>query len=94
MEPIVDVTNVRVLSRYVVELTFETAEVKVLALERSSLSRCSRTTSFLSRCARMRRLARSCGLTVPTSHRGLSTNEAEMPSLTRPDPSVIGSNAG
>ncbi|MGH8901793.1 MAG: DUF2442 domain-containing protein [Egibacteraceae bacterium] len=33
MEPIVDVTSVRVLSRYVVELTFETGEVKVLDLE-------------------------------------------------------------
>lgn len=33
MEPIVDVTDVRVLSRYVVELTFETAEVRVIDLE-------------------------------------------------------------
>lgn len=33
MEAIVDVTDVRVLSRYVVELTFETGEVRVLDLE-------------------------------------------------------------
>lgn len=33
MEPIVDVTGVRVLSRYVVELTFETGEVRVIDLE-------------------------------------------------------------
>ncbi|MPZ86575.1 MAG: DUF2442 domain-containing protein [Nitriliruptorales bacterium] len=33
MEPIIDVTDVRVLSRYVVELTFDTGEVKVLDLE-------------------------------------------------------------
>ena len=33
MEPIVDVTEVRVLSRYVVELTFETGEVRVIDLE-------------------------------------------------------------
>lgn len=33
MEPIVDVTDVRVLARYVVELTFETGEVRVLDLE-------------------------------------------------------------
>lgn len=31
--PIVDVTNVRVLSRYVVELTFDDGAVKVLDLE-------------------------------------------------------------
>lgn len=33
MEPLTDVVDVRVLSRYVVELTFETGEVKVLDLE-------------------------------------------------------------
>lgn len=33
MEPIIDVTDVRVLSRYVVELTFETAERRVIDLE-------------------------------------------------------------
>ncbi|MGH8887263.1 MAG: DUF2442 domain-containing protein [Egibacteraceae bacterium] len=33
MGPITDVTDVRVLSRYIVELTFETGEVKVLDLE-------------------------------------------------------------
>lgn len=33
MEAINDVTAVRVLSRYVVELTFETGEVRVLDLE-------------------------------------------------------------
>jgi hypothetical protein len=33
MEPILDVTDVRVLSRYIVELTFESGEVKVLDLE-------------------------------------------------------------
>lgn len=33
MEPIVDVTDVRVLSRYVVELTFETGDVRVIDLE-------------------------------------------------------------
>lgn len=33
MEPITDVTDVRVLSRYIVELTFETGEVRVLDLE-------------------------------------------------------------
>lgn len=33
MEPIVDVTDVRILSRYIVELVFETGEVKVLDLE-------------------------------------------------------------
>lgn len=33
MKPIIDVTAVRVLARYIVELTFETGEVKVLDLE-------------------------------------------------------------
>lgn len=33
MEPIVDVTDVHILSRYVVELTFETGEVRVIDLE-------------------------------------------------------------
>lgn len=33
MEPINDITAVRVLSRYVVELTFETGEVRVIDLE-------------------------------------------------------------
>lgn len=33
MEPIVDVTRVRVLSRYIVELEFETGETKVVDLE-------------------------------------------------------------
>lgn len=33
MEPIIDVTDARVLSRYVVELTFETSEVRVIDLE-------------------------------------------------------------
>jgi hypothetical protein len=33
MESLRDVTGVRVLSRYIVELTFETGEVKVLDLE-------------------------------------------------------------
>lgn len=33
MEPINDVTSVRVLSRYVVELTFESGDVRVLDLE-------------------------------------------------------------
>jgi hypothetical protein len=33
MDAIIDVTDVRVLSRYVVEITFENGEVKVLDLE-------------------------------------------------------------
>lgn len=33
MEPIIDVTDVRVLSRYVVELTFETQARRVIDLE-------------------------------------------------------------
>lgn len=33
MNPVVDVTSVRVLARYIVELTFDTGEVKVLDLE-------------------------------------------------------------
>lgn len=33
MESLRDVTGVRVLSRYIVELTFETGEVKVLDLK-------------------------------------------------------------
>jgi hypothetical protein len=33
VEPIIDVTSVRVLSRYIVELGFETGETKVLDLE-------------------------------------------------------------
>lgn len=33
MEPIIDVPDVRVLSRSIVELTFETGEVKVIDLE-------------------------------------------------------------
>ncbi|MGQ0777667.1 MAG: DUF2442 domain-containing protein [Pseudonocardiales bacterium] len=33
MELIVDVTGVRVLSRYILELTFDTGEVKVLDVE-------------------------------------------------------------
>ncbi len=33
MERIVDVTGARVLARYIVELTFETGEVKVIDLE-------------------------------------------------------------
>lgn len=33
MEPIIDVTGVRVLSRYILELTFDTGEVKVLDVE-------------------------------------------------------------
>lgn len=33
MEPIIHVTDVRVLSRYVVELTFETGDVPVIDLE-------------------------------------------------------------
>lgn len=33
MEPIIDVTDVRVLARYIVELTFETGETKVIDLE-------------------------------------------------------------
>lgn len=33
MEAMIDVTDVRILSRYVVELTFDTGEVKVLDLE-------------------------------------------------------------
>lgn len=33
MTPIIDVTGVRVLARYIVELTFENGEVKVLDLE-------------------------------------------------------------
>ncbi|MDQ4129676.1 MAG: DUF2442 domain-containing protein [Actinomycetota bacterium] len=33
MEPSVDVTHVRVLARYIVELTFETGETRVIDLE-------------------------------------------------------------
>ncbi|MGH3943023.1 MAG: DUF2442 domain-containing protein [Pseudonocardiaceae bacterium] len=33
MELIIDVTGVRVLSRYILELTFDTGEVKVLDVE-------------------------------------------------------------
>lgn len=33
LEPLVDVTDVRVLARYVVELTFATGEVRVIDLE-------------------------------------------------------------
>lgn len=33
MEPIIDVTDVRMLSRYVVELAFEDGEVRVIDLE-------------------------------------------------------------
>lgn len=33
MEPIIDVTGARVLARYIVELTFDTGEVKVIDLE-------------------------------------------------------------
>jgi len=33
VDPIVDVADVRVLARYIVELTFETGEVKVIDLE-------------------------------------------------------------
>ncbi len=33
MEPIIDVTAVRVLARYIIELTFETGEVRVIDLE-------------------------------------------------------------
>lgn len=33
MKPTIDVTAVRVLARYIVELTFDTGEVKVLDLE-------------------------------------------------------------
>lgn len=33
MEPIIDVTDVRVLARYIVELTFESGETKVIDLE-------------------------------------------------------------
>lgn len=33
MEQMIDVTAVRVLSRYIVELTFETGEMKVIDLE-------------------------------------------------------------
>jgi hypothetical protein len=31
--PVIDVTDVRVLARYIVELTFETGEMKVMDLE-------------------------------------------------------------
>lgn len=34
MESIVDVTGVRVLSRYILEFTFDTGEIKVLDVER------------------------------------------------------------
>ena len=33
MDPIIDVTDVRVLSRYMVELTFETCQIRVIDLE-------------------------------------------------------------
>ena len=33
MEPIVEVTRVRVLARYVIELTFESGEMRVIDLE-------------------------------------------------------------
>lgn len=33
MEPLIDIVGVRVLARYILELTFETGEVKVLDVE-------------------------------------------------------------
>lgn len=33
MEPIIDITDVRVLSRYIVELTFDSGDVRVIDLE-------------------------------------------------------------
>ena len=92
-EPIVDVTSVRVLSRYIVEVGFANGDVKVIDLEPQlwgeAFEPLLQDYKLFCSVAVDEQAGTTAGQTVPTSPHGRSTSRAALQSPGQPQSDVL-----